>query len=244
MTINSSIHITDKRSNNVYAVITGDLVNSRLYNKNDYGIIIDRLKELFIQLNNIYPNGMVNFEIYRGDSFQGVVLQPELSLKIAIILRALFKSIEPTSKKNIKNKGSSGFCDVRIAIGIGKIEHISERLGETQGQAFELSGLLLEDMKASNQRLAIKTIYQDINDELDTSTKLADVIISKWSTKTSEPVLYSLLEGESQITIANKLSISQPAVHERLKNSNYDQIIPYIKRFELLIKGATDGNST
>ena len=224
-----------------FAVLTGDIVKSRKLPKGEIENVIELVKKTFADAQKKILGTKIYFQIYRGDSFQAVISKPELALIIALMLRTRLRSFVPRTKsrKNIMSKKtvSYAYSDARIAIGIGKIENLKKRnILESQGEAFVLSGHLFENIDKKNDRLAIKTIWNDINKELQVETKLADAIISRWTPKTAEAVYLYFTVNKNQSMIARKLQISQPALHKRLvKNGHIKSIELFTERFSELI---------
>ncbi|AOW20035.1 hypothetical protein [Urechidicola croceus] len=212
--------------NNI-AVLTGDIIDSRKVE--DIQLLIEALKYIF---KDIELHTSIDFktEIYRGDSFQVVVTNPKDSLLLAILLRIGLKA------KTIVNSKTSSIpidklWDARIAIGIGKGE-IQSKIIESNGEAFELSGLEFDKLKKEKSKLNISTIWEEENIPLNIIVKLIDITIDKWTKSTSEVAYMYLLKGYTQIQMAEELNISQPAVHKRLTIANIDVIedsINYIR---------------
>ena len=121
---------------NITSVITGDLVQSRLTHQSAW---LGKLKKI-LALEGKSPR---NWEIYRGDSFQVEVRDPQEAFLTAIRIKAAIKTV-----KNL---------DVRMAIGIGDKKFSSRRIVESDGEAFVHSGETLETLKKSRQTLAIKS---------------------------------------------------------------------------------------
>ena len=97
--------------NKIYAVITGDIVRSGKFGS-DREKALKILKDSLNSLNNFKSKSIGGIsDIFRGDSFQIVILEPIFALEIAIFLKARLSS------KTIKGKS----IDIRIAIGIGEI---------------------------------------------------------------------------------------------------------------------------
>ncbi|MGE5409759.1 MAG: hypothetical protein ACM3MI_02275, partial [Clostridiales bacterium] len=71
-----------------FAVITGDIVKSRKIAPKDIDSVISSLKEVFGLINDKLLNKEGAFEIFRGDSFQGIVPYPEKALLVSLIIRA------------------------------------------------------------------------------------------------------------------------------------------------------------
>ena len=207
----------------IYAVLSGDLVGSSRLNDKERKSVLTVLKDSFKLLGSVYPDAVkYNFDIYRGDSFQGVLCEPGFSLVAAVIIRAYLRS-------KIERK-----ADARIAIGIGKIDYLPAHITEGYGEAYSLSGKLLDEMKKSRYNLQIKTPSEKINNELKVEFIMLDFVISRWSPEQSEAVIEHL-KGFTQEKIAKGISISQPAVHKRLENAGVWLIDKMRCRFEELI---------
>ena len=100
------------------AVITGDIINSR---KVASSLWIQDLKAIL----NRYGNEPKDWEIYRGDSFQ-LVVDAVVALEIAFVIKATIKQHKA--------------LDVRMAIGVGSIDYIADKITESNGTAFVNSG--------------------------------------------------------------------------------------------------------
>ena len=224
------------------AVITGDLVKSRKINDADIEKVINSLKETFDEINRQLLDGKGTFEIFRGDSFQGHLPQPELALLVAIILRARLRTYEPSIGLSDQIKTDKpilrAYSDARIAIGVGTTRYNADKITESQGEAFLKSGNSFDTLSKENERLAIMTPWENINSELKVSCKLADALISKWTASTAEAVYHYLLYGINQKELATRLAITQPGVHKRLViYGNINSIQAFINRYqELIIK--------
>lgn len=74
----------------------------------------------------------------------------------------------------------------------------------------------------------------EINEELKTECVLANALINRWTVQQAEAILL-LLEGLTQDQIASKMNISQSAVNQRIKASNYSAIKVFLQRYEDLV---------
>lgn len=220
-----------KKSNGNYAVITGDIIGSSMIGAGRKRLLFS-LKKTFKEIMHEFPE--VNeepFEIFRGDSFQSVIKCPEKALLISILIRARLRSLTLSeSAKFIENK-----LDARIAIGVGKIDFKADKVIESDGEAFNFSGKLLDEIAKSEQNLKIKTPWQDTNGELEAECYFIDTIINKWTMEQAEAAYLKLLKNETQQVMAKKLKISQPAVRKRIISANLKSVEIFIKRFENLI---------
>ncbi|MFZ3166237.1 MAG: SatD family protein [Candidatus Methanoperedens sp.] len=235
----------------IYAVLTGDLIGSSRFRIQQREEVLSNLKDSFKKISSDIIASQ--FVVFRGDSFQGVLSRPDEALNAALIIRASLLS---------KFKGKRTRLDARIAIGIGTIDYLPpDQAGEGDGEAFRNSGLELDKMKKSEQNLIIRTPWTEINEELRTECALLDAIIQRWTKEQAEAIAYQLPKREylvldqgdqgdqgigdqgiieeeiTQEIIAKILSISQPALSQRLKTSGYWAVQAFLERFKMIIQG-------
>lgn len=216
-----------KKSTGFYAVITGDIVGSSKLTINQRDRFLKILKTSFASIDKIFPGIMCSpFEIHRGDSFQGVLSEPEKALSASIIIRV-------NLRKDFESQRRRKALDARIAIGIGSIDFLPNGRGtEGDGEAFRLSGPILDEMKG-DRRLIIRTSQESIHEELDTECALLDALINKWSNEQAEAILCQI-RGLNQKEAAKELQISQPAVRLRLKGGGSWAVELLIERYRQL----------
>jgi len=197
-----------------YGVITGDIVGSRKIT--DKKMLIDALHEVFEVLSGRFR---ARGEVYRGDEFQ--LLLPDVGDTVlsAILIRSAIIARSPSKKQ---------MWDARIAIGIGEVETLMDRVTESSGEAFVLSGRGLDRIGKSGERLCILTNSAAIDQQLSLVTRLVDDIISHWSHYSAQVAYLSLLYNESQQTLAKRLGRSQPTIHTRLVTAKLELIRGYI----------------
>ncbi|MDR8392304.1 SatD family protein [Aliifodinibius sp. S!AR15-10] len=212
----------------IYAVITGDLVDSSKVGQEHRELLINTLKESFKLTNslNTDPENSISFDIYRGDSFQGVIPDPSLGLAASLVIRSSLRKAQPES--------SPVSWDARTAIGIGSINNLPEAVSEGDGEAYRRSGPHLDKMKPE-QRLVINTPWKEVNDEMRPPAALLDAVIAKWSPPQAEIVL-ELLKDKSRITIGEEFGISQAAVHYRVKGAGWFAINQFLLRYKNIIQ--------
>ncbi len=208
------------------AVITGDLIDSTLYTTKELDTILDTLNNEFKSTKN---QGSTGFKLFRGDSFQGIVLNPSDALDHVLKLKTVINKIEHSNKK------ISGLTDFRIAIGIGSVNLKRDSILESNGEAFQFSGRTLDTMKGDYPRLLLKTADDNLNEEFNASFSLLDSVMSKWSRASAEVVHY-LLKGYKEKEIANILGINQSAVNHRKKAANWDSIALLLQRYQSVIR--------
>jgi hypothetical protein len=210
-----------------FAVITGDVVNSSKI-EGDYAKVLNDIAKDIIQ----YQNPEFIFEIYRGDSFQGLVTEPGKALLLSLIIRAGLR-------RNTRGKNLESIWDARISIGIGKVKNLKltaeTKIGTLDGEAFILSGKAMDKMKNENSLIKISTSDDQFNKEFAAVCPLIDVITGRWSTAQAEAVYIYLLRNLTQKEIGNLLNTSQRAISKRLETSSIEKIKPVLFHFNELI---------
>jgi len=210
------------------AVLTGDLIHSRRHDNKGMKKVLNALHDTFKEIQEKLLVKEGHFEIYRGDSFQILIHEPQLALKVTLIIKSRLLSLFDTAKLK---------SDARIAIGIGTIRMQNRKIIESQGEAFENSGSELDKMIKESLNLSIKTPWEDKNQELKVNCQFADSVISSWSAKTAESVFRYLLYGETQEKQAQYFNVSQPAISKRLfTHGNMKAMDTFLKRFENIIE--------
>lgn len=213
-------------------IITGDLINSSQYEPAQRQEVIKTLKQTLTEANDAADNQWLRFEMYRGDSIQIEVTEPEQALRLAILLRAALQKLA-TGKKKQPVPGKP-FADIRLSVGIGEAERKQGSVVEADGEAYRLSGRSLDTMKKHGQKLIIRTNNTDINEEFEVACRFLDVLLDKWSASSAE-VVFWLLKGLKDVEIAAKLGISQPAIHARKKVAGWEAIELMLQRYTSVI---------
>ena len=209
----------------LYAVITGDIAKSSRFEGEARQNLLNVVKAAFAKMEAILGSEIIAFpfEVFRGDSFQGVLKQPEKALAAAVIIRAFIRSSYKTTLKNA--------VDARIAIGIGTISHLPVKsTGEGDGEAFRNSGPELDTLSKHKQMLAIKTPWDEINGELAVECSMLDVIISRWTPQQAD-VIIEYFKGKTQEEMAEHFNVSQPAIKKRMASANSYQLDLMTHRF-------------
>ena len=195
------------------AVLTGDVVNSRKLKPEEWLIHLKNGLQLF-------GKEPLDWEIYRGDSFQ-IKTTVEKALLFALILKAWMKQLKE--------------IDVRISIGVGKESFKGTKLTEANGTAFELSGLGFD--RLNKQHLSITTDNLFLNDTFKVMCDLSLLTMDKWSNKTAE-IVFTKLQNPTmnQTDIAVLLGKKQGNISESLKRAGYDEMIQFITYYQREIK--------
>jgi hypothetical protein len=186
------------------SIITGDIIHSQ---KVDPSIWLDVLKKELLSIGS-HPE---HWEIYRGDSFQAEVKDPEDVIETAVKIKAAVKSI-----KNI---------DVRMAIGIGEKSHHSFRITESNGTVFVYSGEQFENMPKEKQTLAVASGNERFDRDVNLILKLALIGMNSWSVNSAQMVKLAMENPDkSQKELGKLIGIKQNAVSNRLKRAYFDEV--------------------
>lgn len=196
------------------AVITGDIVNSRELPS----LWIETLKEALSAL----PKKDTKWEIFRGDSFQ-IELPSQEALLTSVYIKACVKTI--------KN------ADVRLSIGLGEKSKIStDKVTESNGEAYINSGEGFDTLKSNKVNLAIKSSSVDFDDDMNLYFKLALIAMDSWSPIASEVVKQTIEnQNENQDKIAKISGRSQSSISEALKRAHFSEIMELENKFRKLI---------
>ncbi len=208
-----------------YAVLTGDIVKSR--DISPRARLIGTLKEA---LEKLRESHQAEYSIYRGDSFQMVVPSASAAALAAVIIR---------SKLISQSRRKSSTWDTRISIGIGDITFRGERVSESDGPAFLLSGRGMDELTRANRRLIIKAPWEQTDRSLSLVTRFADDIISNWSGYSAETAFYSLAYNESQSVLAERLGKSQSTINGRISTARLELIKAYIQHVRDYVRWET-----
>jgi len=221
----------------VKAVITGDIVKSRRLTPENKTLLIDYISDAFKQWEKDY--GMRS-ELYRGDSFQCLIKESYYALRQAIIIKTYIRSFNPSDKIEMNNKTRltrpkiflfpHWLFDVKIAIGIGTVDYETKYNATSDGEAFQISGMLLDEIKNNRQSFAIRT-KDKYNDELETEMVLLDTILGKTTAFQCE-VIYLKLLGYTESEISDMIKVNQSAVNQRSNAAGWNAIDKVVKRFE------------
>ena len=190
------------------AVITGDIVNSRSIDPNEWHPI----------LKNFLSKKIIDhskWEIYRGDSFQ-IEVDVESAFELLLLIKSLIKQIPK--------------IDVRMSLGIGKSEFTSDKVTESYGQAFIYSGEAFEMLK--ERTLLIKTINKEFDDYFNPILGLVSFITDQWKPETAKAFFYGLYYKDMlQKDIAEKMGRDSTTVSRALKRAAYDEINDVLKLY-------------
>lgn len=213
------------------AVLTGDVVASSELAPDRRARLPELLRGAGEDLMRRLPAAIpFPVDVFRGDSWQLVVLQPEEALRAALSLRALL---------HIQLEEES--LDTRIAIGIGSVDFIpAERVSSGDGQAFRLSGGALERI-ARSRRMTVALpddVYSEAAAALNAICGLIDELVKRWTAKQARAVA-GAMRGLTQQAIGAEWSpspVSQQAIAQHLDGAGWGAIDEAIGYFERVVR--------
>lgn len=213
-------------SDKIYAVIAGELAESKKVSQEHLGKIPDIIRSAFKAVNeNAKPENKLVYEIIRMDEFLCLTDNPCSAMHSLLMLASQFR-YQTYADLKIRT-------DLRLSMGIGPVELFQRELRESDGTAFRSAYAGLKSMKR-NQRLTIETTGEQMNEELKVGCGFMDIFIHDWSDEQAEALVHRL-SGKNQTQISELLDISQPAVNRRLKAAHFEAIEGFINRFHTLL---------
>ncbi len=209
-----------KAENPLLAVLTGDIIRSRNLPGKEKEAVLSVIKKSPKILEQLPGPGLKlsAFDVFRGDSFQVIVFQPEMAVIVSVMLRTLVKK---TVQKPLKT-----LPDIRIAIGMGNVDTLTTNVSEGDGEAFQRSGLLLDQMPA-DQKMAIATSSDELDRRWNAELGLLDALVTAWTYPQAE-VIPGIMTGQTQQEIADKLHIEQSTIHRRLRAADWPAAERYL----------------
>jgi hypothetical protein len=212
----------EERKEILRGIITGDIVHSTQVSPVDRKKL---LRTLQLVVKDLKVNGTdLKFEVFRGDSFQIVVSAVEETLRVALIIRTgLMKDTVGTDK-----------WDARLALGLGSVNFVSSHVISSDGEAFRNSGREFDLLGKS--RLAIRSPWDDFNDEFKVSTAFTDALVQDWSISQATAIYYFLLFKDlNQKQLAEHMKLTPQGLNKRLMAARAQLIRFYLERYEQLI---------
>ena len=157
---------------------------------------------------------------YRGDSIQIILTVNRLAaLRITLLLQTCL------IKENFK---------IRMAVGIGDISFKGAQVVTSDGTAFQSSGPYLDALTKSGEMISIASFDEELTSEWQVHSASLNYILERLTQQQAEAV-YLQLQDHTQASIAKKLKIKQPSVHQRLQAAGWPVVHKILTRFESVI---------
>lgn len=227
---------------NLYAAITGDLIDSTKLSPTELESAKKKLTETARAIGG-WKKGLVEGspDFFRGDAWQILLTDPVYALRASILIRASLLSIELDRTK----AGKLRRADSRLAVGIGTVDKVSaKRVSESVGEAFVLSGRTFDKLKPHcNMTLSVSE-SSIVSESLAASVEwcptvwhLIDALVGRWTLGQAEIAClavapYDFTQGE----IGEKLTPpkDQQTVSRSLIGAGWHAISEALLKFESL----------
>jgi len=205
----------------IQAVLTADIVHSTQLLPLQEQKLVRRLRLVLLPYK---------FEFYRGDSFQVYVKDARLALETALLCRTVAISMAMDTQNFTP--------DVRISIGIGKTKEPAGTLGTARGEAFVLSGRAFDKIAKNSTKLIISTANELAGEGLQVVASYANAIFNGMTGKQAN-VIFELLKGSSQQTVAAKLKKSKSTISQHATAARWDEIKTLLRQYKNIINHIT-----
>lgn len=191
----------------IKAVITADIVNSTILSSKSLSSLQKSIEKQFEAEN-------IRFSFYRGDSFNALCRAHEAH-RISCMLRTMAKQYSGSDKNNE--------IDIRITIGLGKIEKPVKSLAVAKGEAFLLSGREMDRIGKKGPRLSIRCADPRIDLGMAAISQFTDFILRNMTLRQSQ-VVYRILCGANQLETADLLGKSQSTISKHASAANWKEL--------------------
>jgi hypothetical protein len=200
----------------IYAVLTGDIVDSSRLSENSAGSISRILERTGEWVKTHFQSAVQGpIDVFRGDSWQLVVSEPAQAIRIGLLFRVFLRA--------------EYGIDSRVSIGFGEIDYLPlENISTGTGQAFTLSGQGLEShLKSARMNLIIPSLIGTLEGQgLEIITQLIDLQVGGWTKGQSQAVAGALIDL-TQAEIAGSWQpepVSQQAISQHLESAGWSRI--------------------
>lgn len=200
----------------IFAVLTGDIVDSSGVSNLGQQPIFELIEETEKWVQEQYQDAIhARIDVFRGDSWQMVVREPEIALRIGLYFRALLKAHYE--------------IDSRLSIGFGAVDYLpSDNVSTGTGTAFTLSG---QGLEACQKPIRMNLSFSESNQSLiglglNSIIRLIDLVVVRWTPGQSQAVSGALI-GSTQAQIAASWQpepVSQQAISQHLENAGWTHI--------------------
>ena len=212
----------------MYATISADVVSSTSLSKEALIELNERLRRCLNVLELRYQGFWGR--IIKGDTIECIMNNPEDAFEVALILKTLVKSFEPSDVNDLKRFNRYG---LRIAIGIGDMKTIDRNLDMIDGDAIYRSGRTLSKLKGrAKYSFAISMENEENEQALQVILTLVNQLLNNATARKCETLCERILASDTSET-AEKMGISVSGVNQTLKDlgwSAIEQAIIYYRK--------------
>lgn len=209
--------------NRCSAVITGDIVRSGRLTSQRFKAVQESLHRGSRTLEERFPrDASFPIDVFRGDSWQMLVPDPRDALRVGLFLRAFLRA--------------EGGVDTRLAIGVGTTDGVvRERVGESRGDAFRVSGELLDKKSPSRMRFRIAGTESWWGEHaIAVVLAVLDVVAARWTSAQGRAICGALFDWKQE-QIAERWpgeAITQQAAGQHLARAGWDGVREAVGYYE------------
>lgn len=213
----------------MYAVLTGDIVGSSGLSPDDHRKVVGLVKAV----PAAFPDAVIGeVDVFSGDSWQMLVSDCGMSLRIALYLRASLK------------REKAFAVDSRVSVSWGNVDMELvdlDRMSESTGELFTLSGRGLTELRKS-ALMYFSALHDDyLSAAVGSSVGLIDVLIQQWSSEQARAVAETLA-GKTQAAIASEFGVGQSSVNKSLQAAHWAEIADTLGLLDGLLRITLEGD--
>lgn len=206
----------------IKGVITGDIIGSTSFAMAERAEMLDCIAKTLDEIGQAHT---LRYEFFRGDGVQIVVDEATEALLVGVLLRA-----------GLRRRKES--WDIRLSVGVGKVEYMAGDVRVSDGEAFRLSGRELDKMGRSS--LSVATPWREVNDEFAVSIAFADDVMCGWTSGQANAMYITLLKGVAKKDVAQLTGQTPQNVSRLLLLARLKPMRGLIERFRSVMATKTE----
>jgi hypothetical protein len=209
-----------RKSPEIFAVITGDIVDSSRVSGSAKAKLAGALEDISKELDSV-GCGVASLDIFRGDSFQIILEEAGQIIDAALFIRVWFHRVSISG---------TDVLDARLGLGLGPVEYHSKNESLSDGTAFRLAAQSLEmayQDKLGNIRFASE--FKEPDPEVNAILIAMEPYLSTLTRPQAEALWWSMT-GLTHSGIANKLDVAQSTVTRALQSA-HNKHIAYLRAY-------------
>lgn len=207
----------------IYAVITGDIVNSTKLSPSELAHVRETLSKTVRGFSARNSDSIVRgMEFFQGDSWQLLMRDPRASLRLALLIQANLKS-----QRDVETWAS---------IGIGSVDSIEKSAATSTGEAFTLSGRALEETTGYfGLTGALSDRAGDMAQWFTASLRLCSGLMRSWTRRQAEAMsVWLSLPHPTHEAVAANLDppVTKQSASDILSGANWRYLYEALKSFQ------------
>ena len=224
----------------VRATISADIVSSTALSVEELTLLQLEIRRFLTELSE-KSQGKDWGRLFKGDSVEIFLSNPNEALRVALLLKTLVKktSLPKGKEKDVRREFFKKY-GIRLAIGVGEMRIADQKQDVLDGEAIYYSGRLLEKQKQEgNDRNFLSSSMcfgyknNSVTEFMNVVLDFLDVMFKDATSRQCEIVYYRLL-GKQEKEIAELLHISQPAINKQCNAIGWNAINASLTYFEKL----------